>query len=158
MAPTKKEIRRLLDEYDRTYRLDAKKLFRWPAEIWVSCGEPFVDPRYVQVVGMQRASQREQTDRAEHELAKQKHALRHMTGRRMGSRNPGELKSIKNPRVPVVKEGHWSQVPYEEHVKAHEVHQLKSYVEHIKSPPSKRASAASNKSNFGGHQVTVREI
>lgn len=155
-GPSRKDIKRLLDEYDRTYKVDVKRLFRWPVEAWVSCGEQFIEPLQVHKQEAQRITNREQLDRAEHELEKQKHALRHMTGRRLSSMTPGELKPIKNPEVPVVREGHWTEVSYEEQRKHGEVNQLKNYVEHIKSPrKSASMSSATKGKSYGSYHVTV---
>ena len=48
-----------------------------------------------------------------------------MTGRRMNKQTTGEYKAVKNPECPVVKEGHWSEVPFEEQAKQAEVYQLR---------------------------------
>lgn len=125
IGPTKHEIKRILDEYDRTSKIEAKKLFRWPIEIWVSCGEQFVSPKSVDLTENLKMMQREQVERAEQELGKQIHTLRQMAGRRLTSLSTGEYKAIKNPDLPVVKEGHWSEVTYEEEIKRNEVNQLK---------------------------------
>ena len=124
-SPSRSEIKRLLGEIDRSTRIDAKKILRWPIEIWVSCGESFVQPKLVSKNETQKMIQREQVDKAEHELEKQTHALRQMTGRRLTQMKTGQYKPIKNPDIPVVKEGHWSEVPYEEQVKQNEVNELK---------------------------------
>ena len=124
-GPSKNEIKKILSEYDRTFRVDPKKLLRWPIEIWVSCGEAFIQPKQVIKNETQKIVQRENLDKAEHELEKQTHALRQMAGRRLTGLNTGHFKSVKNPDYPVVKEGHWSEVPYEEKVKKTEVEQLK---------------------------------
>jgi hypothetical protein len=124
-SPSKSDIKRLLGEYDRSSRIDPKKILRWPIEIWVSSGESFVQPKLVSKNETQKMIQREQVDKAEHELEKQTHALRQMTGRRLTQMKTGQYKPIKNPDYPVVKEGHWSEVPYEEQVKQNEVNELK---------------------------------
>ncbi len=125
IGPTKIEIKKLLNEYERGARLDGKRIFKWPLEIWVSCGEAFVSPKMISDYENQKLAQREQTHKAEHELEKQTHALRQMIGRRLNSMSTGVYKSIKNPDFPVVREGHWSEVPYEEQLKKAEVDQLK---------------------------------
>lgn len=48
-----------------------------------------------------------------------------MTGRRFKTMEPGTLRPVQNPDYPVVKEGHWSNVPYEEQLKQIEVEELK---------------------------------
>ncbi len=126
-GPTKIEIKKLLNEYERGARVDVKRVFRWPLEIWVSCGEAFVSPKLISEYESQKIAQREQTHKAEHELEKQAHALRQMVGRRLSSMSTGVYKSIKNPEYPVVREGHWTEVPYEEQLKQAEVNQLKVF-------------------------------
>jgi hypothetical protein len=153
-VPSRKEIKRLLDDFDVSYKVDSKKLFKWPIEIWISQGEAFISPRLVSKLETERLNQREQRDRVEHELEKQKHTLRHMIGRRLNARNPGELKSIKNPEIPVMKEGHWSEVTFDEQVKQIEVNNLKNYVD--KMPKSASNSNSRAKSSFGTYPVTVR--
>lgn len=37
----------------------------------------------------------------------------------------GEFKPINNPNYPVIKRGHWTEVPYEEEIKKIEVTKLK---------------------------------
>jgi hypothetical protein len=126
-GPSKNDIKRILSEYDQFSRIDPKKILRWPIEIWISCGESFIQPKLVSKYENQKMTQRELVDKAEHELEKQTHALRQMTGRRLTSMKTGQYKPIKNPDFPVVKEGHWSEVTYEEQVKQTEVNQLKVY-------------------------------
>ncbi len=140
--PTKKEIKRLLEDYDRNFKVDARRLFRWPIEVWVSCGEAFTDPKLISKSEMQRASHREQTERAETELDKQKHALRQMAGRRVSNQRQGDLKP---------------EVVFQEQIKESEVHKLKSYVDTIKSgsTSSTKRSEKFASSSFGSHHVTV---
>jgi hypothetical protein len=59
------------------------------------------------------------------ELDREQHALRQMTGRRLLRQSVGEYKSLKNPYNPVIKRGHWTEVPYEEEIKKIEVTKLK---------------------------------
>lgn len=125
IGPTKNEIRRILNHYDRTGKIDKKKLLKWPVEIWVSCGEQFIPPKLRNKIESEKMAQREQVDKAEHELEIQTHLLRHMTGRRYNAQNFGQYKAVKNPDFPVVKEGHWSEIPYEEQLKQAEVNMLK---------------------------------
>ena len=94
-------------------------------EIWVSTGEQFVPPRLKNKIENEKMIQRGQVDKAEHELEIQSHMLRQMTGRRYNRMNYGQYKSVKNPDFPVVKEGHWSEIPFEEQIKQAEVHKLK---------------------------------
>ncbi len=124
-GPSKSDIKRILSEFDQFSRIDPKKILRWPIEMWISCGESFIQPKLVSKYENQKMTQRELVDKAEHELEKQTHALRQMAGRRLTSMKMGQYKPIKNPEIPVVKEGHWSEVPYEEQVKQNEVNQLK---------------------------------
>lgn len=156
-VPTKSEIKRLLVDYDRTSKIDAKKLFRWPIEIWVSCGEPFISPKVVNKNETKKIMQREQIEKVGHELEIQTHALRQMTGRRLTGMNTGKYKPIKNPDHPVIKEGHWTEVTYEEHVKQNEVNQLKNFVDEMKSTgrKSEKGSARSSSNLYSGHAVTV---
>ena len=125
VKPKRSELVRLIGEYDRTSKIDTKKLFKWPIEVWVSCGEAFVSPNFVSKNESQRMMQRENINKVELELEKQAHALRQMTGRRLTGMNPGEYKAVKNPDIPVVREGHWTEMTYEEKVKKVEVNQLK---------------------------------
>ena len=132
--PTKREMRRMINEYERKSRIDARKVLRWPIECWVSCGEAFKEPSAIIKSETQKIIQRENIDKAEHELEKQAHLLRQMTGRRLSKMSVGKYKSVKNPEYPVKKEGHWTEVTYEEQVKKVEVSQLKNFVDEMKYP------------------------
>ena len=59
------------------------------------------------------------------ELDREMHTLRQMTGRRLMRQSIGEYKPVKNPEYPVVRRGHWSEVPYDEEIKKIEVTKLK---------------------------------
>jgi hypothetical protein len=48
-----------------------------------------------------------------------------MTGRRKMRLSAGEFRPVNNPNYPVIKRGHWTEVPYEEHIKKIEVSKLK---------------------------------
>jgi hypothetical protein len=48
-----------------------------------------------------------------------------MTGRRIKTMDPGVYRPVQNPEYPVVIEGHWANVPYDEQVKQIEVEELK---------------------------------
>jgi hypothetical protein len=147
--PSRKEIKRLLEDFDRNFKVDARRLFRWPVEAWVSCGEPFVNPLLVSRSELHRMSHRELTERAETELEKQKHALRHMAGRRVANvRQFGEVKP---------------EAVYQEQAKEGEVNKLKRYVENIKSEPKeaqprKKSSDKFTSNSFGTHNVNVSEL
>lgn len=166
-GPTRRDMKKIVLDYDLKAYLDPKKLFRWPIEVWVSCGEAFAPPDLVYKNEVQRLVNRETVDRAEHELEKQSHLLRQMQGRRIVGKSFGKYKSIKNPDYPVVKEGHWTEVTFEEKVKQVEVDQLKNYVSDIRSSSKNTFSinklkaaetSNNNKSNndlFGKHQINV---
>lgn len=72
-----------------------------------------------------RKNIRKKVEDAGNKFDTQSHILKNMTGRRLKAMNPGAYKSIQNPDFPVVKEGHWSNVPYEEQIKKMEVDILK---------------------------------
>lgn len=121
-CPSKRELDRMHEEYAKKNYLDPRKVLRWPIEVWISCGEAFVPPSTVAKNETQKIIQRENIDKAEHELEKQAHALRQMTGRRLAGMNLGKYRSSKHPDS---REGHWTEVTYEEQVKQAEVNQLK---------------------------------
>lgn len=120
-CPTRTELKRIFES--RSF--DNRKVLRWPIEVWVSCGEQFIAPKLVTKNENQKLLHREQIEKAEHELKIQSHTLRQMTGRRLKELNKGTYKSVKNPETPVVREGHWSEITFEEQVKQNEVNQLK---------------------------------
>lgn len=120
-----------MNDYDRASKIDAKKLFRWPIDVWVSCGEQFVQPKLVDQLENRKIAKREQIDKVEHELEIQTHTLRQMTGRRLNTMSAGQYRSIKNPEYPVIKEGHWSEVTYEEQIKQAEVSNLRVNISYI---------------------------
>ncbi len=153
-GPTRGEIKKLLNDYDRITRIDARRLFKWPIEVWVSCGEPFVPLKVVSKSESMKHSHRNLVEKAEHEFDKQSHVLRKMTGRRLNTMKAGQYKSVKNPDFPVVKEGHWSQVPFEEKQKQEEVQELKNYVKEIKNT-KKNAERAEITKTFGTHSINV---
>jgi len=153
-GPTRSEIKKLLNDYDRITRIDARRLFKWPIEVWVSCGEPFVPLKVVSKTETMKHSHRNLVEKAEHEFDKQSHVLRKMTGRRLSTMKAGQYKSVKNPDVPVVKEGHWSQVPFEEKQKQEEVQELKNYIKVTKNT-TKNAERPDSTKTFGTHSINV---
>ncbi|CAF0796043.1 unnamed protein product [Brachionus calyciflorus] len=157
-GPTKNDIRRILNYYDRTSKVDTKKLLKWPVEIWVSCGEQFIPPKLKTKIENEKMVQREQVDKAEHELEIQSHMLRQMTGRRFNNLNYGQYKSVKNPDFPVIREGHWSEVPYEEQIKQEEVNKLKNFVDEIKNPNKKSTKPPKASNLYGNHPITKRML
>ena len=50
-----------------------------------------------------------------------------MTGRRKMRLSAGEFRPVNNPSYPVIKRGHWTEVPYEENIKKIEVSKLKVF-------------------------------
>ena len=118
-------MKRFLNELERSSHVDPKKVLKYPVEVWVSSGEAFLSPEIVKQNENRKQQKREQIDRAQVELEKQTHTLRQMAGRRITKQTTGEYKAVKNPECPVVREGHWSEVPFEEQAKQAEVFQLK---------------------------------
>ena len=72
-----------------------------------------------------KKNHRKRIEEPGNKLDTQTHVLRNMTGRRYKAMEPGTLRPVQNPECPVVKEGHWSNVPYEEQLKQIEVEELK---------------------------------
>jgi hypothetical protein len=105
--------------------IDMNYLLKFPIEVWVSSGEPFVKPTgllFKLIISFknilfldanqrqnQRFTQREQRTPVEHDLEREKHTLRLMKGRRISAQSPGELVAQQNPDEPVAKHGHWTQ-------------------------------------------------
>jgi hypothetical protein len=105
LKPTRNELKRFINELDRSLHVNARKLLKWPVEVWVSSGESFVSPETVQNNENKKQQKREQIDKVQTELEKQTHVMRQMAGRRMNKQTAGEYKAVKNPECPVVKEG-----------------------------------------------------
>lgn len=70
-------------------------------------------------------TKRQKLDIVENNFETNTHVLRQMTGRRYKTMEPGEYKSVQNPDYPVTRDGHWTDVPYDEQLKSLEVNDLK---------------------------------
>ena len=100
---------------------DTKKVLKWPVEVWISTGEEFIHPDVVDANEIQKNRMKERVKRVENFLDKKNHELRQMKGKRMAEKNVGELVPTSDLHAPVVKEGHWTSIPYDEQLKQKEV-------------------------------------
>ena len=81
-----------------------------------------------------KKNHRKQVEEPGNKLDTQTHVLRNMAGRRIKAMDPGGLRPVQNPDCPVIKEGHWSNVPYEEQLKQIEVEGLKTEFDKARAP------------------------
>ncbi|XP_052801857.1 doublecortin domain-containing protein 1-like [Mya arenaria] len=107
-------------------------ILRYPIEIWVSSGKPFVPPEVVESKVENRKKKRAFRAAVSLELDMEKHILRIMKGRRLDELSPGEYKGTKNATKPVVVEGHWEEPTAEEQQKHDSVHKLQEHLAEVK--------------------------
>ena len=131
---------------------DTKKVLKWPVEVWISTGEEFIHPDVVDANEIQKNRMKERVKRVENFLDKKNHELRQMKGKRMAEKNVGELVPTSDLHAPVVKEGHWTSIPYDEQLKQKEVEVLKGYVNDMKTP-SKRNGTSKSYNNVNSATV-----
>lgn len=116
---------------------DAKKVLKWPVEVWISAGEDFIHPAVIDGKEIQKNKMKQRVKKIESLLDKKNHELRQIKGKRMVDKSIGELVSTNNLDIPVVNKGHWSNIPYDEQLKQKEVELLKNVVNDIKTPNKK---------------------
>ncbi|KAH3884070.1 doublecortin domain-containing protein 1-like [Dreissena polymorpha] len=107
-------------------------ILRYPIEVWVSSGKPFVPPEVVESKVENRKKKRAFRSAVSLELDIEKHILRSMKGRRLDELSPGEYKGTKNSQKPVVVEGHWEEPTPEEQEKHDTVHKLQEHLAEVK--------------------------
>ncbi|XP_053391549.1 doublecortin domain-containing protein 1-like [Mercenaria mercenaria] len=107
-------------------------ILRYPIEIWVSSGKPFVPPEVVESKMENRKKKRAFRSAVSVELDIEKHVLRQMKGRRLDELSPGEYKGTKNSNKPVIVEGHWEEPTAEEQQKHDTVHKLQEHLAEVK--------------------------
>ena len=56
--PSATELKKTLSEIERSSKTDPKVILKWPVEIWISCGEPFVRPELVAQKQKEKLKQR----------------------------------------------------------------------------------------------------
>ncbi|KAL4224512.1 doublecortin domain-containing protein [Mactra antiquata] len=107
-------------------------ILRYPIEIWVSSGKPFVAPEVVESKIENRKKKRAFRSAVSLELDIEKHVLRQMKGRRLDELSPGEYRGTKNSNKPVIVEGHWEEPSPEEQQKHDTVHKLEEHLAEVK--------------------------
>nr|XP_039274440.1 doublecortin domain-containing protein 1-like [Styela clava] len=126
-------------------------------EIWVSCGENFINP--VMADKMSQESLAVHTERNAKNLVvdTQRHVIRQIHGRRRGQMAPAELIPTKDTRQPVVVTGGWTEATREEDERAVIMNQVKE-----DQKPKRPKSASRLKSGIYKQpqmkRITVRPV
>ncbi|CAM4769077.1 unnamed protein product [Rotaria magnacalcarata] len=139
--------------------IDINYLLKFPIEIWVSSGEPFVNPANIDQRQSLRVVQREQRTTVVHDFEKEKHALRLMKGRRISSQSPGQLTPQPNPNEPVLKKGHWTEKSDAELDKQDDVELLRSSIDQLRlsqQPEVTKPISIAATDRFGQHSKIKR--
>ncbi|KAJ8298661.1 hypothetical protein KUTeg_022721, partial [Tegillarca granosa] len=108
-------------------------ILRYPIEVWVSSGREFVAPEVVESKAENRKKKRQFRSSVSMELDIEKHCLRQMKGRRYEDMNPGEYRSTRSSKQPVIIEGNWQDPTVEEQMKHDTVHKLETHLAEVKA-------------------------
>ncbi|CAF0848442.1 unnamed protein product [Rotaria sp. Silwood1] len=159
--PKASDIKRAIKQSSLTTKLDIDMnyLLKFPIEIWVSSGEPFVHPTKVDQRQSLRISQREQRTIVEHDFEREKHTLRLMKGRRISSQSPGDLVPQQNPNEPVLKKGQWTEKTDAELDKEDDVELLRTSLDEIRisqQPEITRPISSAATDRLGQHSKIKR--
>ncbi|KAL3841516.1 hypothetical protein ACJMK2_019650 [Sinanodonta woodiana] len=122
-------------------------ILRYPIEVWVSSGKPFVPPEVVESKTENRKKKRNFRAAISLELDMEKHILRQMKGRRLEELNPGELKGTMNTVQPVIIEGHWQEPTPDEQKKHDTVHKLETHYAEVRANQKEKTTVAIVDSN-----------
>lgn len=100
---------------------------RWPIDVWVSCGEPFVPLEDADKQYLLSMKHREERAWVQAYLDQEKHILRHMQGRRINMRSPPS-----SPRGVVLTTA-WQEPTLAEEKKEEAINELKNHLQGVKS-------------------------
>ncbi|CAH3148243.1 unnamed protein product [Porites evermanni] len=100
---------------------------RWPIDVWVSCGEPFVPLEEADKQYLLSMKHREERTWVQAYLDQEKHVLRHMQGRRINGRSPPS-----SPRGVVLTPA-WHEPTRAEEKKEEAISELKNHLQEVKS-------------------------
>jgi len=100
---------------------------RWPVDVWVSCGEPFVPLEEADKQYLLSMKHREERTWIQAYLDQEKHVLRHMQGRRINGRSPPS-----SPRGMGLTTA-WNEPTKAEEKKEEAITELKSHLQGVKS-------------------------
>jgi len=103
---------------------------RWPIDVWVSCGEPFVPLEDADKQYLLSMKHREERTWVQAYLDQEKHVLRQMQGRRINMKSPPS-----SPRGVVLTPA-WQEPTLAEEKKEEAINQLKSHLQGVKSRQS----------------------
>ncbi|XP_020620493.1 uncharacterized protein LOC110058236 [Orbicella faveolata] len=108
---------------------------RWPIDVWVSCGEPFVPLEEADKQYLLSMKHREERTWVQAYLDQEKHVLRHMQGRRINGRSPPS-----SPRGVGLTTA-WHEPTRAEEKKEEAINELKSHLQGVKSQQNQGEAA-----------------
>nr|XP_022337319.1 uncharacterized protein LOC111133328 isoform X2 [Crassostrea virginica] len=122
-------------------------ILRYPIEVWVSSGPEFFPPEKVETKLENRKKRRAFRSAVSLELDMEKHILRQMKGRRLEAQNPGEYRSTRSSRQPVIVENNWQEPTVAEQLKHDTVHKLETHLAEVKAVQKEKIRSVSINTN-----------
>ncbi|KAK3103714.1 hypothetical protein FSP39_021266 [Pinctada imbricata] len=122
-------------------------ILRYPIEVWVSSGGEFFPPEKVETKMENRKKKRAFRAAVSLELDIEKHVLRQMKARRYEDMNPGEYKSTRSSKQPVIIENNWQEPTVEEQLKHDTVHKLETHLAEVKANQNEQIKSISINTN-----------